>query len=133
MTARKTWFESFLEEHGNDPEYLTEKLVLRINREIRRRMHELGVTQTELADRLGVSQAHVSRLLNNRNLTLRSLAVLADALDAEWEEPRLTAKTAAVRAEDYAESEPDTLRRGWDDLQQRKEQTHGFGDFAIAA
>jgi transcriptional regulator with XRE-family HTH domain len=44
-------------------------------------LRELGVTQKELADRLGLSEARVSRILNAReNMTLRTLTDVAWAL-----------------------------------------------------
>ncbi len=90
----KTWGEALQEELQQDPDFLTEMLVLRVNGAIRRRMRELGITQSDLAARLGVSQPYVSKLLNyNANLTLRSLARIAWALDAEWSEPVLCPQT----------------------------------------
>ena len=79
---------------GDRFEYVSEKLMLRYFRAIRRRMREEGITQTELAERLGVSQAYISKLLKyNQNLTIRSLALLAEVMDVEWDQPRLVAKT----------------------------------------
>lgn len=44
-----------------------------------------GTTLTELADKVGLDKSRVSRMLNGEaNLTLRSLAVLAHALDHHW-------------------------------------------------
>lgn len=101
MTERQTWFERFSAEHAHDPDFLAEQFVLRMNRELRRFMREHGLTQTELARRMGVSQAYISRLLHyNQNLTLRSLALLADAMGAEWTLPRLQVKGAQPNAAD---------------------------------
>ena len=94
---KSEWFKQALEELHQDPEYLAERLALRSNKEIRRRMAELGLTQDKLAERLGVSQAYVSRLLNySPNMTLRSLTLIAHALEAEWDFPHLIASDAAI-------------------------------------
>ena len=76
--------------NGDQIEYVAEKLMLRYFRAIRRRMREKGITQSELAERLGVSQAYISKVLKyNQNLTIRTLATLAEALDADWDAPLL--------------------------------------------
>lgn len=94
MSKRQTFFESFVEHYGDDPDYLTEKRVLLINAEIRRRIDEIGISRAELARRLGVKQPEVSRLLNSdHNLTVRTVARLANALEAEWAAPKLVPKT----------------------------------------
>jgi transcriptional regulator with XRE-family HTH domain len=52
-----------------------------VGEEIRRTRHEQGLTQAELAKRLGAAPAYVSAVEAGReNLTLGSLARLADAL-----------------------------------------------------
>jgi transcriptional regulator with XRE-family HTH domain len=46
---------------------------------------DLGLSQTELAQRMGVQQSTVSKLENDRsNLTLGKLATVVDALGGEW-------------------------------------------------
>ncbi len=58
-----------------------ERLVLWTTEEIVEAMDAAGVTQAELARRLGTSRAHVSALLRGRrNMTLRTLAEVAHAL-----------------------------------------------------
>ena len=49
---------------------------------VRRRMQQLNVSQVELAEKLGVTQPHVSLMLNGkRNPGLESLEKFADALE----------------------------------------------------
>lgn len=82
---------------GEQFEYVAEKLMLQYFRAIRRRMREKGISQTELAARLGVSQAYISKLLKyNQNLTIRSLAVLAEVMGVEWDQPLLTEKNSGI-------------------------------------
>lgn len=75
---------------GDPIEYAAEKLMLEYFRAIRRQMRVAGITQVELAERLGVSQAYISKILRyNQNVTIRTLAMLAEAMGVEWETPRL--------------------------------------------
>jgi DNA-binding XRE family transcriptional regulator len=47
------------------------------------RMMELEISQSELAERLGVSRGRMSQILSgDQNMTLRTLASVASALDA---------------------------------------------------
>ncbi len=49
---------------------------------VRRRMDQLGVTQAELAERMGVTRPFISHMLTgHRNPGLESLQNFADALD----------------------------------------------------
>jgi transcriptional regulator with XRE-family HTH domain len=96
---QRTWFDQAIEELQDDVDFLTEEAALHLVSEIRRVMEEAGVTQAELARRIGKSRAYVSRVLNyNPNMTLRSLVVLAHALEAKWEPPRLVGKRSGARA-----------------------------------
>lgn len=95
----RTWGEALEAELQSDLESLTEMLVLRVNGAIRRRMCETDITQTDLAAKMGVSQPYISKLLNyNANLTLRSLARIAWALEAEWVEPELVPRAESRSA-----------------------------------
>lgn len=88
---------------GDQFEYVAEKLMLQYFRAIRRRMREKGISQTELAARLGVSQAYISKLLKyNQNLTIRSLAVLAEVMGVEWDQPLLIEKNSGIYHNDVA-------------------------------
>jgi transcriptional regulator with XRE-family HTH domain len=50
-----------------------------------RRMQELNVTRTELADRLGKKQPHITRLLRgNNNFTIETMVQIAEALDCHF-------------------------------------------------
>ena len=72
--------------------------MLKVQRQLIGRIQELGLTQAQLAKRMGVSQPNVSKMLNREeNMTLRSLAVLANALGAEWEAFKLVDKKAPAK------------------------------------
>lgn len=97
--GERTWFDQAIDELQDDVDFLTEEAALHFVSEIRRVMAEAGVTQAELARRIGKSRAYVSRVLNyNPNMTLRSLVLLAHALEARWEPPRLVGKRPGARA-----------------------------------
>jgi len=97
--------------NGDLFEYVAEKLMLRYFRAIRRCIREKGISQSQLAERLGVSQAYISKLLKyNQNLTIRSLAELAEALDMEWEQPHLVPKATRIRFPDFDELSFDNMQ-----------------------
>ena len=76
------WFRGLLDADENDPDALTEDLVLDVTEQLFRWMQEGGIRPSELAKRLGVSRAFVSQLLNGKpNMTLRTLMGVALALD----------------------------------------------------
>ena len=58
-----------------------EELILEVTEAIAKALEASGITQTELAARLGKTKGYVSQLMGGgRNLTLRTLADVADAL-----------------------------------------------------
>jgi transcriptional regulator with XRE-family HTH domain len=62
---------------SEDPDVLLRK----IGGRILRRRKELGLTQQELADKLGISATNISPIEHGeQNLTIRTLAKLADVL-----------------------------------------------------
>jgi transcriptional regulator with XRE-family HTH domain len=62
------------------------RLITQLTNEITWQLTERGLTRADLASRLGVSPGRVSQILSGgENLTLRTLASLATALDARFE------------------------------------------------
>ncbi|MCX6842089.1 MAG: helix-turn-helix transcriptional regulator [candidate division WOR-3 bacterium] len=83
MTEAAEWFRQMVARHEGEPEYWVEYLKLVFSEEIGRIMDERGVSQAELARRLGTSRAYVAKVLRSTaNLTLATMAKLALALDA---------------------------------------------------
>lgn len=73
-----------LNEYERDPEYQAERLSILVTEEIARLMKRAGINKTELAARMNVSKARVSRLLSGApNMTLATLAAIALALESE--------------------------------------------------
>ena len=75
------WFSQRLEEYREDPEFVLEQLILDVTEQICGAMEEQEISRSELAQRLGVSRAYVTKLLNGHpNMTLRTLVAVAAAL-----------------------------------------------------
>jgi len=71
-----------LAEYQNDPDYIAELLVLGLNEQVVARMQAMGLRRSDIARRMGVSKAYITRILRgNPNLTLRTVAALSLALD----------------------------------------------------
>ena|SRR5687767_7682474 len=86
-----------------DPEYrkvhAEEELIVRVAIHVIRRRHELGLTQAQLAEKMGKGQAWIARVENGyENLTLRTVGKLAFALELE-DGGQLTTPTEEARAE----------------------------------
>lgn len=71
----------------NSPAFLLEGLMLRISEQILSELKDNKWTYSEFADRLGVSQPYISKLINGKpNLTLKSLAHVASVLGFTFSE-----------------------------------------------
>lgn len=82
-------------EHKSDADFVSKAQYLKDNWswlkysyaiaiKVRRRMRELGITQNELALRLGCTQQHISVLLGGKaNMTLETIAKLEQALSLD--------------------------------------------------
>lgn len=66
--------------------YVPEQVVRDVGRRIAEVRRERGMTQIALADRLRYSVQHVSQLENGTNVTMHTLALVANALDARLED-----------------------------------------------
>lgn len=75
-----------------------ERFIVAVTEAISKEMERKGISKAGLAESLGCSKAHVSKLLGgSRNMTLRTLAAISFALDAD---PELKLKTAEYQADD---------------------------------
>ncbi|MHB9026966.1 MAG: helix-turn-helix domain-containing protein [Armatimonadota bacterium] len=105
MTSR-TWFDTVLEERRQDVEFLAEEVAFDFVNEIRRVMQTAGISQSELAKRLGKSRAYVSRVLNyNPNMTIKSLVAIAHVLDMKWKAPHLVPSVEEHTSEELPPSQ----------------------------
>jgi transcriptional regulator with XRE-family HTH domain len=71
-----------LEQAERDPDYWRDVAVTDFTRAVHARMQELGISQGELARRLGTSRPNVTKLLSGSNFTLQTMTRIAMALDA---------------------------------------------------
>ena len=78
-----TFIRQYVEKFKDDPEFVTEQLMLEIGGSIVRCMKTREMSRSDLAKKLKVSRAYVTQLLNGKpNLTIRSLAALGVVLEA---------------------------------------------------
>jgi transcriptional regulator with XRE-family HTH domain len=91
-----------LESAEGDVDYWKDIAITDFTRELHARMGELGITQGELARRMGTSRPYITKLLAGSNFTLETMVKLAMALDAvvrvrlEGREERAAERTAAA-------------------------------------
>lgn len=93
----ENWFRDLLDEARNTLEFKLESLEIILTERILEIMEQKNISRSELAEKLNVSRAAVTKLLRNgSNLTLKRLIGIAFALESEIEikiEPRLVEKT----------------------------------------
>jgi len=78
------WFREELESVKNTFEFRLEQILLQLGEDICRLMRYQRLNRAEVAARLGVSRAYVTKILNgNPNLTIKTLLKLSDALGRE--------------------------------------------------
>lgn len=83
MVSRDTkmTLETYAQDYANDPEFVAEGLAIKVTEEMLECLEQKKHSQTWLAEQMGVSRAHVSRILNARpNITLLTIAKIAVAL-----------------------------------------------------
>ncbi|MSU88284.1 helix-turn-helix domain-containing protein [Rhodobacteraceae bacterium 2CG4] len=85
MSTLKDLFEPQNEEEREED--WIEELALSIQLALQACMNERGVSQKDLARKLGISAARVSQILSSQgaNLTVRTIARISRALDEEFE------------------------------------------------
>ncbi len=82
----KITFEEWQEEQKQDPEFIAESLALEAGYQIARLRILKGLTQAELAERVGTRQLSIARLESgNRKPSLSFLEEIANALGAKVE------------------------------------------------
>lgn len=80
----KNWLKEKIEEFADDPAYLTEMQILKFTETVVRNMEANAVPRAELARRLGVSKAMVTKLLRgNPNMNMKTMVTLAYVLGCE--------------------------------------------------
>lgn len=83
MTKHQS-FADLWAEVENDDGFWTEKNILDFTTELFHLMEHRGISKKELAERLGTSQAYITKIFRgNANFTLASMTKLVRALDAK--------------------------------------------------
>src|SRR3989442_15972505 len=83
MNAEK-WFKDELGTVRKTFEYRLERILIQLGEDICRLMRDQQISRAEVAERLGVSRAYGTKVLNgNPNLTIKTLLELSDALGGE--------------------------------------------------
>ena len=71
-----------LQKLKDDPDYIYEGLKYDLSEQLYKLMKEKGITKKELAKKMGVSPAYVSKIFGADNISLRTVAKVLAALDA---------------------------------------------------
>jgi transcriptional regulator with XRE-family HTH domain len=83
MNAEK-WFKEKLDAARGTFDYRLEKVLIQLGEDMCLLMEQQGLSRTQLAERMGVSPAYITKILDgNPNLTIKSLLKLSDALGRE--------------------------------------------------
>lgn len=73
--------ERYAQDYANDPEFIAEGLSIKVIEEMLKCLEQRNLSQSWLAQKTGVSRAHISRILNAPpNMTLLTIAKIAVAL-----------------------------------------------------
>lgn len=100
----KTTLDTYAQDYANDPEFVAEGLAIKVTEEMLACLGQKKLSQSWLAEQMGVSRAHVSRILNARpNITLLTIAKIAVALGVKpdvcldtWRMPWITPVSAVT-------------------------------------
>ena len=93
-------FRQLFDDARRMPEFWEEGAIMAFTEALAIVMDDQRITRTELARRLGTSQAYVTRLLSgNANFTLRTMAKLAYALGMELDVGLRPQRATALPAE----------------------------------
>ena len=93
--------QKLLKEYQFDEDFIYEGLVLDITDQIISIMKQKGLTQTQLAKRMGVSPSYISRILSGTNFSIRTLSKIFKALNYD----------ATIKIKEWkGEKEDDSIR-----------------------
>ncbi len=82
--SKQNWFLENLEKVQNTFDYRLENILLDVGENIALFMKEQNLNRSQMAQRLGVSRAYVTKILNgNPNLTIKTLLRLSDVLEKD--------------------------------------------------
>jgi transcriptional regulator with XRE-family HTH domain len=131
------WLTNEIQKRKHTPEFRFEKLLIRLTEKICEKMASRRINRSQLADRLKVSPAAVTKILNgNPNFTLKTMMALADALDCDLNvdfRDKVIVKSRVVKLEEHRKSR--TLNATAEYEGRESELTIGtaFGDYNYGA
>lgn len=132
MAQKKTLEErirNYIRENENSFWFKLEELLYDLTETIYERMKQKGISQRELAKRLGVSDAYISKILKgNENISLKTLLKLALALGLNVE-----IKMQPIEQRSYRKNEESTSNRSWQEVIDFPEYKFDENDFQRAA
>ncbi len=97
MTNVSKWIRLDLEELKEDPEFLTEGLLLEVNESICELMEDQGVSRAELARKLSWPRSAVTKMLQgNHNISIGRLMKVALALSCTLTAPQFVPLTSRL-------------------------------------
>lgn len=109
MNKDESWFKDMLEEARDTLEFRLETIEIALTERILEIMEQKNISRSELAEKLNVSRAAVTKLLRNgSNMTLKRLIGIACALESEVEvriEPRQVKKIVYSMNMNFASGE----------------------------
>jgi len=80
------WFNNKIERYKNDVDFLAEQAIISLTERIVEKMESANISRAELAKRLGVSKAMVTKILNgNPNLTIKTIVSIANAMNCKMD------------------------------------------------
>ena len=132
MAQKKTLEErirNYIRENQNSFWFKLEELLYDLTETIYERMKQKGISQRELAKRLGVSDAYISKILKgNENISLKTLLKLALALGLNVE-----IKMQPIEQRSYRKNDESTSNRSWQEVIDFPEYKFDENDFQRAA
>ena len=82
----KKQFDVLIKQYSDNFDYLYEGALIDVMEQIHERMAEKNLSRTQFAQKLGCSNAYITKLLNGgENLTLKKLVQIAQVLDCSFD------------------------------------------------
>jgi transcriptional regulator with XRE-family HTH domain len=107
VEPNKPLIDKYEEIYAKDPDFIAGGLALKVTEEMLKILHERNQSQSWLAEKMGVSRARISRILNARpNMTLFTIAQIAIALDVKPDISLLELQPTNVGFSSATQSEP---------------------------
>ena len=75
--------KDLLKNYKKDPEYIFEGLVFDLSCELKELMKKKGITKKELARRMGVSPAYITKIFSGSNVSLKTVARVLAAMEVD--------------------------------------------------